>query len=378
VKRIAVLLSGGVDSAVALARLRRRGEAGLTAFYLKIWLEDEMAFLGTCPWEDDLRYARATCDLLRVPLEVVPLQKEYHERVVTTALEELRAGRTPSPDVLCNRRIKLGAFVERLDQEADRLGWFDLVATGHHARVRLEEEDRPGQGSALVAHLLRGVDPVKDQTYFLSQLTQAQLQRCCFPVGDLRKSSVRRLAREWGLPSATRPDSQGICFLGRVPYDAFIELNLGEQPGPIVEAGTRRVLGTHRGHWFHTIGQRRGLGLAGGPWYVVAKDVAENLIVVAHATNLECYRRSRFRIEQPSWLAYPPRERRLEVRIRHGKQLSPCEVEIGADGGVDVTMNDADAGIAPGQYAVLYHREECLGGGVMSWPRSSETEGMSL
>lgn len=351
--RILVLTSGGVDSSVALLRLAEERRHSIEACYLKIWLSDEMAFLGRCPWEEDLAYVRAICEMVGVPLRVLPLQREYFATVVAYAIDELRAGRTPSPDIVCNRAIKFGAVVDLLGNE------FELVASGHHARVAVR---------AGFARLLRGVDPVKDQSYFLCQLSQQQLARSVFPIGGLTKAEVRAEARRAGLPNQDRPDSQGICFLGRVSYDDFVEFELGTREGEIVEHGTGRVLGTHRGYWFHTIGQRRGLGLAGGPWYVVAKDPERNLVTAVHADRLAEHRRTRFRIADPSWIAAPPARTRLEVRIRHGERLLPCTAEIGGDGAVEITLDDGDPGIAAGQFAALYDGEECLGGGPISLP----------
>lgn len=347
--RVAVLVSGGVDSAVALQRLVDAGEHEVRACYLKIWLEDDLAHLGECPWEEDLDLVRRLCAGLGVPLEVIPLQREYHQRVVDHTLAELARGRTPSPDVLCNRRIKFGAFIERLGSGVE------LVASGHHARIAWRGSD---------AHLLKGVDPVKDQTYFLCQLSQEQLRRCLFPIGDLTKAEIRALARRWDLPSADRPDSQGICFLGRIPYREFVRYHLGERPGEIVDSATGRVLGEHRGAWFHTIGQRRGLGLAGGPWYVVAKDLGANRIVVAHGERLEEERRDRFTVSAPSWIVVPPTRSDLDLRLRHGERVIPARVELAA-GAVEVTLSEPDPGVAPGQYAVFYDGDECLGGGAI-------------
>jgi tRNA-specific 2-thiouridylase len=349
--KIAVLTSGGVDSSVALAGLAEEGTHELTAFYLKIWLEDELAFLGSCPWEDDLAYVREICDNLGVPLEIVPLQREYFARVVGASVAELEAGRTPSPDVLCNRFIKFGAFVESIGPT------FDAVASGHYARV-----DHGGARS----RLLKGVDPVKDQTYFLSQLRQDQLRRCRFPIGHFTKAQVRAEALRHGLPNSDRPDSQGICFLGRVPYDAFVEHHLGQAPGVIRDVDSGAELGTHRGFWFHTIGQRKGLGLSGGPWYVVDKDHDTKELLVAHREALERHFRDRFRIDSPHWIAHPPRGQRLELRIRHAPDLVGCNVGKVEGAGLEVTMDEPEAGIAPGQFAVLYDGEECLGGGVIS------------
>ena len=349
--RIAVLCSGGVDSSVALMRLAEEGAHDLTAFYLKIWLEDEMAFLGSCPWEEDLEYVRQVCDRAAVPLEIVSLQREYLETVVAYALDELRIGHTPSPDVMCNRMIKFGAFIDRV---GDR---FDFVASGHHARVGV----RDGR-----ARLFRAADAHKDQTYFLCQMRQDQVARSLFPIGDLTKAQVREEARRYGLSSADRPDSQGICFLGRVPFDDFVRHHLGERPGEILEVSTGTVLGTHRGTWFHTIGQRRGLGLGGGPWYVIAKDQKSNTITVVHADQLADRARRCFRVPLPHWIAEPPGRSHLAVKIRHGQSMDPCEVVVDGDGGLSVELVGVnDPGIAPGQFAALYEDDECLGGGVM-------------
>ncbi len=351
--KVAVLVSGGVDSSVALMRLAEQGEHELEAFYLKIWLEDELAFLGACPWEEDLGYARDACARADVPLHELSLQREYLETVVRYAVEGLAAGYTPSPDVVCNRHIKFGAFVDRVG------GRYDLVASGHHARTVV----RGG-----LTRLYKGADRRKDQTYFLSQLNQQQLARCLFPIGTLEKPAIRAAARRLGLAAADRPDSQGICFLGRVPFTEFVAHHLGERPGEICEAGSGRVLGEHRGTWFHTIGQRKGLGLAGGPWYVVAKDLERNRVVVAHARDLAVHSRSRFTVPRAHWIAEPPARNDLEVRVRHGERLEPCLVGLGPDGSLAVELTGrTDPGIAPGQFAALYDGEECLGGGQIGW-----------
>ena len=348
--KIAVLTSGGVDSSVALARLAEAGEHDLRAHYLKIWLEDELAFLGSCPWEEDLEVVRAICDAYRVPLEIAPLQRDYYDLVVNVTVSELEAGRTPSPDVLCNRLIKFGAFVDRFAEHAD------LIASGHHARV-----DHTGPHS----RLLKGVDPVKDQTYFLSQMSQNQLARCLFPIGGMTKAEVRQEARRLGLPNSDRPDSQGICFLGRVPYDAFVEHHLGQNPGVIRDITSGAELGRHRGLWFHTIGQRKGLGLGNGPWYVVGKDRSTNELRVVHAEFLENHHRDRFSVAEPHWIASPPTRERLELRVRHAPELVGCTIHRRSGGGLEVRMDESESGIAPGQYAVFYDGDECLGGGVI-------------
>lgn len=291
-RKCAVLVSGGVDSSLALAVLARDAATTgleLQAFYLKIWLEDELAFLGACPWEEDLAFVRATTDRLGIPLEVVSLQRAYHDRVVAYAIDELRAGRTPSPDLMCNSRIKFGAFLEAVGDD------FERVATGHYAR----RIDPPDNGPPEL-HL--APDPVKDQTYFLSRLAPTQLERALFPIGHLPKAEVRRLAAELDLPSRARPDSQGICFLGQIPYNDFVRAHLGDATGPIIDRESGRVLGEHRGLWFATIGQRKGLGLGGGPWFVVDKDPATRTLFVTHANALNQHQRSDFEVESVHWL----------------------------------------------------------------------------
>ena len=348
--RIALLLSGGVDSSVALRLLKDEGH-DVRAYYLKVWLEDELAHLGDCPWEEDLRFVRALCEQLGVPVEVVPLQSEYLESVVAYALDELKSGRTPSPDIFCNQRIKFGAFVDKIDEP------FDKVASGHYARV--EEAD----GRFL---LKRSPDPVKDQTYFLSNLGQEQLARAVFPIGNLRKSQVRDLAEEFDLPAKNRKDSQGICFLGKISYHDFVRFHLGERSGRIVERKTGRTLGEHAGYWFYTIGQRFGLGLAGGPWYVVDKDTERNELFVSHRESEAGRRRSAFSVSDINWISSQPSPEghRMQVKIRHSPDISQCRLAV-TNGRADVELSEPDAGIASGQHAVFYDADICLGGGII-------------
>ncbi len=349
--KIALLLSGGVDSSVALNLLCSEGRHDVTAFYLKVWLEEELAFLGDCPWEEDLKYARAVCEQAGVPLRIVPLQAEYLDRVVTHAVSELRAGRTPSPDIVCNRRIKFGEFAARIDRS------YHKVASGHYARI--DEIDG-------TCYLKRAPDPVKDQTYFLSALCQAQLKRACFPIGHLTKPQVREHARSIALPNHNRKDSQGICFLGKISYTDFVRAHLGETPGDIVEQESGVRLGRHRGYWFYTIGQREGLGLAAGPWYVVGKETEGNVVYVSHKTNLANRASSRFTVSNLNWISGAPDRRDVHVKIRHGPRTVPCLITPAGENRLNVRMSEKDQGVAAGQSAVFYDDDICLGRGAIA------------
>lgn len=348
--KIAVLLSGGVDSSVALNLVKREGHREITAFYLKIWLEDELAYLGHCPWEEDLKYARAVCEQAGVPLEVIPFQSEYQETIVAHVLEELKAGRTPSPDILCNQQIKFGLFFDEVNQS------FEKVATGHYAQI--EEND----GSFL---LKRSPDPVKDQTYFLSALDQDQLRRLWFPIGHLLKRQVRKLAHDLDLPNRERKDSQGICFLGKIKYPEFIRYHLGERAGDIIELETGKKLAEHRGYWFYTVGQRKGLGLSGGPWYVVKKELESNRVLVSRSDSYFNHARRRFAVAPVHWIAGEPRIPSLQTKVRHSPHLEDCQIQPLGGGRWEVTLRSKDQGIAAGQSAVFYDGEICLGGGVI-------------
>ena len=348
---VAVLLSGGVDSSLALALLSREKGIALKAYYLKIWLEEELSFLGDCPWEADLAYARETCQQFGIPLEIVALQSEYREQIVEHALAELRQGRTPSPDIFCNQRIKFGAFYQRVADECDK------IASGHYARVE-ETADGP--------QLRRAPDPVKDQTYLLSNLSQAQLARILFPIGHLNKREVRARAAEFDLPAKDRKDSQGICFLGKINYRDFVRFHLGETPGDIVERESGEKKGEHQGYWFYTIGQRHGLKLGGGPWYVVDKDPEQNIVYITHGDAPERNGRRELIAAQINWIAGTHAKGALSVKLRHGPSLTPCQVQLLETDRARVELATPDPGIAPGQHAVFYDGEICLGGGIIA------------
>lgn len=348
--KIAMLLSGGVDSSVALAELVKQGRHEIQAFYLKIWLEDDLSYLGQCPWEEDLEYAHGVCKRLGVPLEIVSLQTAYWDRVVAHTVQELRQGRTPSPDILCNQNVKFGAFCDLIDAS------YTAIASGHYARL---------EASPNGPRLLKGFDPIKDQTYFLSRLSQAQLERALFPIGHLPKADVRRLATDYDLPTQNRPDSQGICFLGKLKFNEFVKAHLGERPGAIVELETGRQLGEHKGYWFHTIGQRKGLGLSGGPWFVTSKDVERDIVYVSSEGARAERPQMHFTISQMHWLHAADAQGGLSVKIRHGARTSDCQLESLGGHRYQVNLHAPDGGIAPGQYAVLYQGDLCLGSGLI-------------
>ena len=349
-KKCAVLVSGGVDSSVALRLVQQQGYAP-TAFYLKIWLEDELAHLGACPWQEDLSYVEAVCTQAGVPLEVISLQKEYWDRVVTHTVAEIKAGRTPNPDILCNQRVKFGAFYDRIDES------FEYVATGHYARLLRK-------GDSVALHTTK--DVIKDQTYFLSHLTQEQLTRVLFPLGDLTKERVRELAQEFDLPNKNRKDSQGICFLGKLKFSDFVKHYMGEQDGPLIEIETGKQMGTHKGFWFYTIGQRQGLGLGGGPWYVAAKSPKDNTIFISREYYTDDKKRDTFKVIHCNWIVHEPVGDTVRVKLRHGPAFNTATLERVADGTYRVHLAERDQGLAEGQYAVFYEGTNCLGGGVIT------------
>ncbi len=346
---IAVLVSGGVDSSVALALLKEQGHA-VTAYYLKIWLEDEMSYLGNCPWEEDLSYAQAVCDQLDVELRVVPLQKEYHARVVSYTIDAVQKGLTPNPDVHCNAQVKFGAFLEKYGDAYDR------VATGHYAQVLLAEDGD--------VRLFQAPDAVKDQTYFLAMMDRVQLAKALFPIGHLEKKDVRVLAEKFSLPTAGRKDSQGICFLGKISFRDFIRHHLGTLGGRFVEKESGNDLGAHDGHYFYTIGQRRGIDVHNGPWYVCGKNVRENIVYLTHGFSGDDYSRDGFSIRQCNWLVSPRVHDVTKVKLRHGPAFQKVVSLTGRGDVFDVRMACGDRSVTPGQYAVFYTEDGlCVGAG---------------
>jgi tRNA-specific 2-thiouridylase len=352
---IIVAMSGGVDSAVAALLLRDAGH-DVQGLFMSNWEEDEE---GYCTSAEDFQDARRVCDEIGIPLHRVSFAREYRDRVFAHFLDEYAAGRTPNPDVLCNREIKFGVCFDY----ARRLG-AERFATGHYARIA--QDTAP-------ASLLRGVDPGKDQSYFLHAVEAARLERSLFPVGGLHKPEVRRIARERGLPVSGKRDSTGICFIGERPFRRFLENYLPAQPGPIEsDAGER--LGEHRGLMYYTLGQRAGLGLGGrrghaeAPWYVAGKDLANNVLVVVQGHDHPLLQTGRLVTEPVAWVAGQPpaRDFSCSVRVRYRQQDVPCAVRLRADGGAEVVFSGPQRAVTPGQYAVFYDGDRCLGGGVIS------------
>jgi len=347
--KIAILLSGGVDSSVAL-RLLKEQEHDITAFYLKIWLQDEFSFLGDCPWEEDLKFAREVCSQADVPLEVLSLQTEYWDTVVKYTIDEVKEGRTPNPDIFCNSLIKFGQFYNKIDSS------YEKVASGHYAWV--DEVN----GKFL---LERSPDPVKDQTYFLAYLTQQQLSRALFPIGKFKKTGIRELAHKYQLPNMDRKDSQGICFLGQLKFKEFIKHHLGEIEGEIIDIDCGKIMGKHPGYYYFTIGQRSGLGLGGGPWYVVKKDVENNIVFIS-SENTAGREKDEFNVGKFNWIKEEePQKKKFLIKIRHGANFYNCSLTLNDDGIGIVKLDKPDKGIAAGQFAVFYDDKVCLGGGVI-------------
>ena len=349
---IASLVSGGVDSSVTIPLLKEQGYDPVI-FYIKIGMEGVPGYID-CPSEEDIEISSWIAQKYNCHFVVVDLQKEYWESVVAYTIESVKKGLTPNPDVMCNRMIKFGAFEQRFGHQ------FPKISTGHYAQT-IENEKGFFLGTA--------ADIVKDQTYFLARITYAQLSKLMFPVGGLLKPQVREIARQMKLPSAHRPDSQGICFLGKVIYSDFIRRYTGEREGKIIELETGKVLGTHKGFWFHTIGQRKGLGLSGGPWFVVKKDVDENLIYVSNgydpiAQYSHTIPLTDVQLLHPDFSLHNGTE--VRFKIRHQPHYNHGKLVLNNDSFV-IRSEEAISGIAPGQFGVLYHASEpwCLGSGVI-------------
>ena len=350
--KVVVGMSGGVDSSVAALLAKRAGHE-VVGLFMKNWEDDDDD--EYCSTREDLIDAAAAADRIGIDLEAVNFSAEYKERVFAEFLREYAAGRTPNPDVLCNAEIKFRAFLDH----AMRLG-AEKIATGHYARVR---ESQAGH------ELLRGLDASKDQSYFLHRLTQQQLSRVMFPVGELKKSEVRRIALEAGLPNHAKKDSTGICFIGERPFREFLNRYLPKVPGFIVDEKNRRI-GEHIGLAFYTIGQRKGIGIggAGDAWYVADKRVDSNELVVVQGHDHPLLMKKALSASDAAWVSgtAPDAPSTHTAKTRYRQADAPCTLARVADSAIKVDFAAPQWAVTPGQSVVLYDREVCLGGGVIT------------
>jgi tRNA-specific 2-thiouridylase len=354
--RVVLGLSGGVDSAVAALLLRDAG-ADVHALHMTNWEDDD----GYCTAAEDLQDARHLCAQLGIPFHHVNFAAEYREQVFANFVAEYRAGRTPNPDVLCNREIKFGVFIAY----AQRLGG-EYIATGHYARTR-QMDDR--------THLLKARDRSKDQSYFLHAVSEAALSRTVFPLGDCLKADVRAMAREHGFEVHDKKDSTGICFIGERPFREFLATYVHATPGPMRTA-EGVVLGEHHGLAFYTLGQRQGLGIGGRrefgdePWYVAAKDTADNALIVVQGDDPLRFSTSLV-AGDVHWINGEPEmldnggTLHCQAKIRYRQADQDCTVQAAPDDHLTVAFTEAQADVTPGQFVVLYDGEQCLGGGVI-------------
>ncbi|MBV8620894.1 MAG: tRNA 2-thiouridine(34) synthase MnmA [Curvibacter sp.] len=364
-QRIVVGLSGGVDSAVTAHLLKQQGHE-VVGIFMKNWEDDDDSEF--CSSRQDFLDAASVADVLGIEIEHVNFAAEYKDRVFAEFLREYQAGRTPNPDVLCNAEIKFKAFLDH----AMRLG-ADRIATGHYARARFN----PATG---LHELLKGLDPAKDQSYFLHRLNQAQISKTLFPVGELRKTEVRRIAEEIGLPNARKKDSTGICFIGERPFREFLNRYISREPGPIKDERGRR-LGTHVGLSFYTLGQRQGLGIGGvkekgaqrgggehAPWFVARKDIPDNTLWVVQGHDHPWLQYRSLQAGNASWVAgAAPAPGVLGSKTRYRQADAPGRLAPGADDSVfHLDFDEPQWAVTPGQSAVLYDGEVCLGGGIIS------------
>ena len=363
-QRVVVGLSGGVDSAVTAWLLKQQGHE-VIGIFMKNWEDDDDSEF--CSSNIDFVDAAAVADVIGIEIEHVNFAAEYKDRVFAEFLREYQAGRTPNPDILCNAEIKFKAFLDH----ALRLG-AEKIATGHYARVRLNEASGKHE-------LLKGLDPSKDQSYFLHRLNQAQLSKTLFPIGELHKTEVRRIAAEIGLPNAKKKDSTGICFIGERPFREFLNRYIAKEPGPMKDE-KGRVLGQHVGLSFYTLGQRQGLGIGGikakgaqrgggehTPWFVARKDMATNTLWVVQGHDHPWLQSHRLQAQDASWVAgEAPTPGTLAAKTRYRQADAPCTLEAATASTFSLQFPQAQWAVTPGQSAVLYDGEVCLGGGVIA------------
>lgn len=349
-KKIAVLLSGGVDSSVVLYELVQQG-LHPDCFYIKIGPEQEEEW--DCSSEEDLEMATAVAHRFGCKLEVIDCHKEYWDQVTKYTMDKVKAGFTPNPDVMCNRLIKFGAFHDKKGKD------YDLIATGHYAQTEIINGKK---------WLVTSPDPVKDQTDFLAQIYDWQLKKAIFPIGHFQKDEVRVIAEREHLINAKRKDSQGICFLGKINYNDYIRKYLGENIGEVLELQTNKRIGQHKGLWFYTIGQRHGLGFGGGPWFVVKKDVSNNILYVSKGYEPSSAFKSEFGVSDFHFLTEEVDLSNVTFKIRHTPEFHKARMENINDNEYRLYSECPIHGVAPGQFCVVYDEEHhrCIGSGEIS------------
>ena len=371
-QRIVVGLSGGVDSAVTAHLLKKQGHE-VIGIFMKNWEGDDSDEF--CSSNVDFIDAAAVADVLGIEIEHVNFAADYKDRVFAEFLREYQAGRTPNPDILCNAEIKFKAFLDH----AMRLG-AEKIATGHYARVRQNP-------STQLFELLKGLDPAKDQSYFLHRLNQAQLSKTLFPVGELKKTEVRRIADEIGLPNAKKKDSTGICFIGERPFRDFLNQYIAKAPG-LIKSDTGRVVGKHVGLSFYTLGQRAGLGIGGVkmgsektaqgihlPWFVARKDMDTNTLWAVQGHDHPWLQSTELSAQDCSWVAgSAPEPGALAAKTRYRQLDAPCQLVKAENTECGLVFEEPQWAVTPGQSAVLYDGEVCLGGGVISRSNVQNTQ----
>ncbi|MDP3953864.1 MAG: tRNA 2-thiouridine(34) synthase MnmA [bacterium] len=391
-KTVYVAMSGGVDSSVAAALLKKEGYDVVGVFF-KPWSPDranqksqttnhkqiqnsKFQILNSCLWQEDRQMAMRVASKLGIKFKTWDFSKEYGKEVVEYMVDEYNRGLTPNPDVMCNKEIKFGLFLKKALKEGA-----DYIATGHYVRLRRKITNHKSQitnkskiPKTTNYKLLVGIDKNKDQSYFLWTLTQEQLRYSLFPIGGHTKSEVRKLAKKFGLPNYDKKDSQGICFVGKMDVKDFLKTKIKPKAGKIILASTNKIIGTHDGVYYYTLGQRHGLnvGIGGGPYFVISKDIKKNIIYVdkEHLLNRN------FTVVDVNWIhepSLPLSSTNTKVKIRYRNNSTPAKImPNGSPGTVDVKLSKLVAAITPGQSAVFYRGEEVLGGGIIQKVLSSQ------